>query len=238
MLEREREALVAAGGQLAAAGLVIGSSGNLSARSGNLVLVTPSGLSIAGLEPTQVTVIDLDGNVVEGDLPPTSEVPLHLAVYRATKAQAIAHTHALASTAVSVTSNELPALHYTCLELGGPVRVAPYATFGTQQLADNVIAALDGRNAALMANHGSVAYGRTIGQAADRLQHLEWLCELHLRAVQLGMPQVLSERELNDAAAQYRRLHYGRAPGPKRRSGPARPRTAPPRPGGSNHDGT
>ncbi len=235
MLEREREELVEAGGRLAAAGLVIGTAGNLSSRAGNLVLVTPSGLPIAGLEPTQLTVIDLDANVVEGDLPPTSEVPLHLAIYKATTAKAIAHTHALASTAVACTLTELPAIHYTCLELGGPVRVAPYATFGTQQLADNVIEALEGRSAALMANHGSVAHGRTITQAAARLTQLEWLCELQLRAQQLGMPRVLSERELTEVAAQYRRLHYGQPARPKRRSGPVRPRTNPPR-GAAGHD--
>jgi L-fuculose-phosphate aldolase len=197
MRQSEREALVDASRRVAAGGLVVGTAGNLSLRREDHVVVTPTGAVLADLTADMTTVVDLDGQVVNGDLAPTSEVPLHLSIYRATGAGAVAHAHALASTAVSISCDELPAVHYTLLQLGGPVRVAPYATFGSPELADNVLQALDGRVAALMQNHGSVAYGRDIAEACDRLELLEWHAELYSRSVALGQPRVLSEEELH-----------------------------------------
>jgi L-fuculose-phosphate aldolase len=197
MRQSEREALVDASRRVAAGGLVVGTAGNLSLRREDHVVVTPTGAVLADLTADMTTVVDLDGQVVDGDLAPTSEVPLHLSIYRATGAGAVAHAHALASTAVSISCDELPAVHYTLLQLGGPVRVAPYATFGSPELADNVLQALDGRVAALMQNHGSVAYGRDIAEACDRLELLEWHAELYSRSVALGQPRVLSEEELH-----------------------------------------
>jgi L-fuculose-phosphate aldolase len=122
-------------------------------------------------------------------------VPLHTGIYAATNALAVAHAHAMASTALSCCFDELPAVHYSCLVLGGSPRTAPYATFGSQQLADNVIEALRGRNAAMMQNHGSVAYGSTMDQAVERLELLEWLAELYWRASSLGTPHLLTDQD-------------------------------------------
>src|SRR5579863_560087 len=188
LLADEREAVASASRHLAEEGLVIGTAGNISARQGDLVAVTPTGADLA-------TVIDLDGNVVDGELAPTSEVPLHTGIYRATNALAITHAHAMASTALSCTHDELPPLHYSCLSLGGAPRTAGYATFGSQELADNVIKALEGRNAAMMQNHGSVAYGATMDQAVERLELLEWLAELYWRSASLGTPKVLTDKD-------------------------------------------
>jgi L-fuculose-phosphate aldolase len=145
-----------------------------------------------------ITVIDLTGQVVDGDLAPTSEVPLHTGIYAATNAVAITHAHAMASTALSCCHDELPALHYSCLELGGVPRTAAYATFGSQELADNVIEALKGRNAAMMQNHGSVAYGPNMDQAIHSLELLEWLAELYWRASSMGTPHVLTDKDFED----------------------------------------
>jgi L-fuculose-phosphate aldolase len=172
-------------------------------------VLTPTGGVLGELTAEMMSVVDLDGNHVDGDLAPTSEVPLHLGIYRTTDATAIAHAHALASTAVSCTCDELPAIHYTILQLGGAVRVAPYATFGSDELAANVTAALQGRNAALMQNHGSVAYGRTIEEACDRLEALEWHAELYSRAVALGKPRVLSDGELEAVILAALQKGYG-----------------------------
>ena len=196
-----REALVDAGRRLAGRGLVTGTSGNLSVRIGDRIVATPSGAPLDALDVARLSVIDLDGTHLSGAVP-TSEVPLHLAVYRHTDAGAIAHTHAAVSTAVSCTCNELPALHYNVLQLGGPPRTSRYATFGSEQLGTNVVDALrDGRSAALMQNHGS-------------MELLEWLCELHVEAHRLGNPRVLSAGELAEAErafAEYRRrLRPGR----------------------------
>jgi L-fuculose-phosphate aldolase len=205
----EREALARASRRLAEGGLVIGTAGNLSIRVDDLVVITPTGANLADLTGEMMPVIDLEGRVVDGDLAPTSEVHLHLDVYKATGAAAIAHAHAMASTAVACTHTELPAIHYTTLSLGGTIRVAPYATFGSQELADHVVAALEGRHAALMANHGSVAYGKDIDQACERLEHLEWLAELYSRALTIGTPSILTDKNLEDVIMAALSMNYG-----------------------------
>jgi L-fuculose-phosphate aldolase len=195
LLADEREAVAAASRHLAQRGLVIGTAGNISARNGDLVAVTPTGADLGTVTAEMVTVIDLDGAIVDGDLAPTSEVPLHTGVYAATDALAITHAHAMASTALSCCFDELPPLHYSCLGLGGAPRTAAYATFGSPELAQNVIEALKGRNAAMMQNHGSVAYGATMTQAIERLELLEWLAELYWRSSSMGTPRVLTDKD-------------------------------------------
>jgi L-fuculose-phosphate aldolase len=195
LLADEREAVARASRHLAEEGLVIGTAGNISARKGDLVAVTPTGADLGTVTAEMVTVIDLDGAVVDGELAPTSEVPLHTGIYKATNARAITHAHAMASTALGCCLDELPPLHYSCLGLGGAPRTAPYATFGSPELAENVIAALEGRNAALMQNHGSVAYGSTMDQAVERLELLEWLAELYWRSSSMGTPRILGDKD-------------------------------------------
>ena len=213
MYETERARVVAAGRRLAAGGLVIGTSGNLSVRVGDHLVVTGSGTDLGELTPAALTVVDLAGTVLEGARTPTSELPLHLAIYRETGASAVAHAHAPSSIAVGCTHDVLPPVHYATVPLGGVVRVAEYATFGTPELAGNVLAALEGRVAALMRNHGSVAYGTSVAEACERLETVEWLAETYRRAVALGSPRLLTDDELAAAAAQFTRLGYGRSTG-------------------------
>lgn len=163
-------------------GLVVGTSGNVSVRVGDTVLVTPSGVPYDRLTPDDVTGVDLRGRQVLGTLVPTSELPMHLAVYGSTDARAVVHTHAVHATAVSTLVPELPAIHYMTSALGGPVRVAPYATYGTDELAENMLHALAGRSACLLQNHGTITYGDTLAQAYDRTAQLEWMCHLWLTA--------------------------------------------------------
>jgi L-fuculose-phosphate aldolase len=191
---REREQVAAASRRLAAEGLVIGTSGNVSARADDVVAITPTGAVLAELEPEQVSVVDLDGGLVDGELAPTSELDLHLGVYRRYDAGAVVHTHAPMATALAcVLDDELPCVHYQMLLLGGPVRVAPYATFGTPELAEATVEALDGRTAALMANHGAIAYADGVDDAVERSLLLEWACTVYWRARALGDPRVLDE---------------------------------------------
>jgi len=214
--ERERAELVAAGRRLAERRLVVGTAGNLSVRMGDRVLVTPTGGDLGRLTAEMITVVDLaSGAVRAGELEPTSELPLHLAVYRATGAGAVAHAHAPASIAVGCTLDELPPVHYNTVLLGGVVRVAGYATFGSAELAANVMAALSGRHAALMRNHGSLACGDTVGHACERLELLEWLAEVYCRAAAIGTPRLLGDGELAAVAAELSRRGYG-APRPLR----------------------
>lgn len=204
-----REQVAEAARRAAHEGLLVGTAGNVSARSDSLVGVTASGVTLAGCRPEDVTVVSLAGDVLEGDLAPTSELSLHLGVYADTDAQAVVHTHAPYSTAVACVLDELPVLHYSQLLLGGVIRVAPYATFGTPELAVAVRSALEGRQAALMANHGSVAIGASLHAAVEAAVLLEWLAALHHRASALGTPRVLTQAEQDDVIHQALSRHYG-----------------------------
>jgi L-fuculose-phosphate aldolase len=203
ILGPEREQVAEVSRRLAAEGLVLGTSGNVSARSGEEVAITPTGAVLAEVQPEQVTVVDMAGEHVEGALAPTSELDLHLGVYRRYDAGAVVHTHAPMATALSCVLDELPCVHYGMLELGGTVPVAPYATFGTPELAALVLDALEGRRAALMANHGAIVHGGDLGEALKLALLLEWACTVYWRAATLGEPKVLGaeEREAVVAAA-------------------------------------
>ncbi|MFC9480555.1 class II aldolase/adducin family protein [Streptomyces griseus] len=174
--------VVATARRSASDGLVVGTSGNVSARVGDLVLVTPSGVPYDRLGPHDAVGVDLDGRQVIGELGPTSELPLHLAVYRSTDAAAVVHTHAVHATAVSTLVTEVPLIHYAAAILGGPVRTAAYARYGTPELAEAMLKALRGRTGCLLANHGTVTYGDTLDRAYERTAQLEWLCRLWLTA--------------------------------------------------------
>lgn len=187
--------VAAAARRVAADGLVVGSAGNVSVRDGDRVWVTASGIDLATCTDEHVTEVDLDGRVVDGRFAPTSEIDLHLGIYADTSTTAVVHSHAPWSTAVACVLDELPVLHYQQMSLGGVVRVAPYATFGTPELADHVREALVDRQAALMANHGSVAIGLSLDKAVEHALLLEWLAVLHHRAHALGTPRALTEDE-------------------------------------------
>lgn len=159
-IDEQRESLCAAAHQLAAAGLTVGTGGNLSIRVEDAVLLTPSGCRLESVKPEQLVIVDLEGSVVvPTPYRPTSELRFHLDIYRTTSASAVAHAHPVASVALANIVDELPPIHYTAAMIGGSVRVAPYAVFGSQELSDAVTTALHERTAALMRNHGSVAIG-------------------------------------------------------------------------------
>ncbi len=208
--ERDRraawEALVATARRTVTDGLVVGTSGNVSVRVGDTVLVTPSGVPYDRLAPEDITGVDLGGRQVLGTLVPTSELPMHLAVYRATDARAVVHTHAVHATAVSLLVPELPPVHYMTAALGGPVRVAPYATYGTDELARHMLEALTDRTGCLLQNHGTITYGTSLDQAYDRTAQLEWMCRLWLTASSLPgrSPSLLTGEQLAEVADRLR----------------------------------
>lgn len=209
LLAAERDAVAAACRRLAACGLVSGTTGNVSARNGDLVAVTPTGAELAELEAGQVTVVGLDGAVADGDLAPTSELDLHLGVYARYAAGAVVHTHAPTATALSCVLDELPCIHYEMLVFGGTARVAPYATFGTPALAAGVLDALEGRSAALMSNHGTLTFGDDLDGAVRATDVLEWASQVYLRAVSVGTPRVLGEADREAVAAAITERGYG-----------------------------
>ncbi|KMO70297.1 MAG: class II aldolase/adducin family protein [Mycolicibacterium rufum] len=200
-LEAQRQQVVEACQFLSRSGLVVGTAGNVSIRVDDLVVISPSGVDYEAMSPRDVGIHDLDGNAVDAVLAPSSELALHLAVYGSSEHSAVVHTHAPASTALSTVVDEVPASHYYSALFGGAIRVAPYATFGTQQLADNVTAALRDRAAALMGNHGAVLAGAALPKVLNLVPYLEYVCDVQLRAMASGAPvRVLDAEEIADVA--------------------------------------
>lgn len=197
LLAPEREELALTGRRLIADGLVTGAAGNLSVRSGDLLAVTPTGIPYDQLVAESMCIVRIDGEIVEAPTVPSSEVPMHLAVYRATDAGAVVHTHSPYAAVLSAVVDELPPIHYVIAGLGGRVRVAPYRTFGTEELADEMARALEGRTAVLLQNHGTITYGPTLSQAYERSVTLEWLAAMYWRAMVFGTPKILPDEEID-----------------------------------------
>jgi L-fuculose-phosphate aldolase len=207
--EHVRESVAAACRRLAGAGLVLGTAGNVSQRiDAGRFAITGSGAVLADTERHQVSVVDSDGTILDGPKP-SSELDLHLGVYDRFGAAAVVHTHAPMATALSCVLDEVPCVHYAMLAFGGSVRVAPYRTFGTSELAAVTLDALEGRTAALMANHGAIGYGGDLDGAVENALLLEWACGVYLHAAQVGTPRTLGERELQSVVEAVVARNYG-----------------------------
>ena len=214
LLEKERREVVETCLFMQSNGLIVGTAGNVSIRVDDKVAISPSGVPYETMTAEDVVVFSMDGERVDGILEPSSELPLHLSVYRETAAKAITHNHAPASTALGLVVDEIPPSHYYSAMLGGIIRVAPYAEFGTDELARNVTDALKGRSGALMKNHGAITIGPTVKKAAGLLPILEYICEIHLRAMATGAPvALLSPEQMADAKAAI--ADYGKQPNKK-----------------------
>ncbi len=200
-----REAVVDVCRRMVADRLVVGTAGNVSVRVDDLLAVTPTAVPYLAMTPDDVGLHDLAGEPVDAVRAPTSELPLHVAVYAARPdVRAVVHTHSVAATALSCLVDEVPAVHYYLAMFGGTVRVAPYAEYGSDALAANAVAALGGGGTAcLLGNHGAVALGTSLARAYDRALYLEWLCEVALKVLSSGRPARLLERaELDGIAAR------------------------------------
>lgn len=204
-----REALVATVQRLDALGMNRGSTGNASARCGEGMLITPTGMG-AELCAGDLVWVGWDGAVV-GAWQPSSEWGFHRAAYQARPdVNAVLHTHSTHAAALACLRRPLPAFHYMVAVAGGnDVPLVPYHPFGTEPLAEGVGAALGQRLACLLANHGLVAAGRDLPQAMKVLQEVESLCEVYLKALAVGEPTVLSDEQMAVVIEQF--SHYGRS---------------------------
>lgn len=211
--EQARAALCAWSRRMVRDGLVVGTSGNLSLRTGELIAVTPSGVDYETMTPDDVVLVEPGGTVVDGGREPTSELPLHLAAQARPGAAAVVHTHSGAAVALSLLRADVPPVHYQIAMFGGPVAVAGYAPFGSDELVANAMAALGGGTAVVLAHHGTLVLGDTLGAAYDGARQLEWLCEVWLRARTAGEPATLTPGQLAEAgrrfAAQRERTRRG-----------------------------
>lgn len=193
-----RMRLVNVARRLVANGLSPATSGNLSARVKNGYIITPSGASSATVSPDELVYMGYDWTHSGGQLPPSSEWRLHRDIYRRHEnVAAVVHVHSPAATTLACLRRGIPAFHYEVAFAGGKdIRCAEYATFGTQELSDRVLAALDGRHACLLANHGAVSFGPSIEEAALLAERVENLARLYCQALQLGEPVLLDDDEM------------------------------------------
>jgi L-fuculose-phosphate aldolase len=210
-----RAAIVSTAREMNAAGINRGKSGNVSARHRDAgfdgYLVTPTGMPYASMTPADIVAMPIDGDApaVAGSRLPSSEWRFHRDIYRArADANAIVHTHAPFATSLACLGRGIPAFHYMVAVAGGnDIRCAPYATFGTQALSDNALAALHGRRACLLANHGVIAFGSSLATALALAVEVETLAEMYCRVLQLGEPILLSDAEMDVVIAKFR--NYG-----------------------------
>jgi L-fuculose-phosphate aldolase len=191
---------------IAAEGLSRGSSGNASVRTARGMRITPSGIASTALEPGQMVEITLDGRPMEGLLAPSSEWRMHAGVYAARPdVQAIVHCHSRYATALACCRRDIPAFHYMVAVAGGnSIRCAPYATFGTAELAAHALAALEGRRACLLANHGQLALGTSLEGALALAREVEELAAQYTLALGLGDVQLLDAAEMHVVLEKFR----------------------------------
>ncbi len=209
-----RHQLVTVARRLNGSGLNQGTSGNLSARIEAGLLVTPSSLPYEQMEADDLVALDLSGQpLLKQQRRPSSEWRLHADVLSCRpEAMAVLHCHPIHATALACHDRAIPAFHYMVAVAGGDeIRCAPYATFGTKELSDNVVKALDGRSACLLARHGMVTLGKDLDSALRVAVEVETLARMYLQALQLGEPPVLSKEQMRAVHAQFQGLHYGQA---------------------------
>ncbi len=208
-LQSVSEQLVECGARLLGKGLLTQTSGNLSIRlSAGAMAITPTSVEYDRMTPDDIVVCDMDGAVLQGAKAPSSETPLHAAVYRhRDDINAIVHTHSLQATTLAILGMPIPAVHYIIASLNTTtVPVAPYATYGTPELAASVRDTFQAPcMAVLIANHGMVAGGRTLKQAADGAETTEILAGYYYRGLTVGRPNILTASQMDEVFAKYRR---------------------------------
>jgi len=206
-----RTAMLAALRRLDTAGLNRGSTGNLSHRCGEGLLITPTGMGADDIAPEDLVWLGFDGTR-RGRLKPSSEWHFHQALYRTRpELHAIVHTHATFATALACLRRELPAFHYMVAVAGGDsVRCAPYRLFGTEALSDAMVEAMHERKACLLATHGVVSAGATLREAMKVMTEIESLCQTYLAALAVGEPALLSGAEMAAVIEKFR--GYGQGP--------------------------
>lgn len=210
-MEQAKLEVVEHGKRMLRDGLVKGTSGNISIRVGDQVVITPGSVPYEDVTLDNLAIVDLDGKHVGGGRP-SSETPLHTLVYRESDAEAVVHTHSIYATTLACTVDELPAVHYMIHAFGGDsIAVSDYERFGSEELAAAVHEALGDRRGVLLRNHGAVVHGPNLTRAYDLAVLLEWLSELFWRSSVFGRPRILSHEQLEEVATEAGRRSYGYA---------------------------
>ncbi|MBC8395420.1 MAG: L-fuculose-phosphate aldolase [Candidatus Marinimicrobia bacterium] len=210
LLKREREELCLCYKKMLDTGLTNGTSGNVSLinRKEQLIAISPTGVSFDKLKLENISIVDLDGNLIEG-LKPSSELEMHQIIYKnRNDISAIIHGHTVFATTISCLREDLPAIDYMIAVAGGKnVKCAEYATYGTRELARNVLKAMIGRKAALLANHGIIVGAGDIHNAFHIIEQIEYVAELYVRTKSIGDPVILTDDEMDKMVELFK--NYG-----------------------------
>lgn len=212
-MQKQREAIVRYGRKMITSQLTTGAGGNLSIldRATGQVAISPSGIEYFDLQPQDVVITDLDGQVLDGQYKPSSELGFHLALYRQRPdVNAVLHTHSVYATTMACLGWEIPAVHYLVGFSGHKVPLAPYATFGTEELARNVADSIGAYNAVLLANHGLVAVGSDLGRAFNTAEEIELVARIYYQTKSVGNPVILPETEMERVLEKF--ATYGQSP--------------------------
>ncbi len=200
ILADERKTVIEYGKRLLDSGLTTGTGGNISIynQDKGLMAITPTGIPYHDIEPEDVVIMDLEGDVIDGKRQPSSEYLMHKIFYEKREdVRAVVHTHSVYATTIACLNQELPAVHYLIGFAGGKkVPVAEYATYGTLELAENAYKAIGKYNAVLLANHGLLAVGKDINWAFNTAEEIEFTCEVYYRTKAIGEPVILPEEEI------------------------------------------
>lgn len=206
ILKDERELIVEHGKKMLTFGLTKGTGGNLSIfnRRENLVAISPSGLDYFETRPQDIVIIDLDGNVVNGNRKPSSEYEMHLIFYKEREdVNAVVHTHSTYSTILSCMNWSLPPVHYLIAFAGKNVRCAEYALFGTKKLAYNALEGMGERKAVFLANHGLLTIGDDIVDAFNIAEMVEFCAEIYYKVKCIGEPTVLNKNQMEEVHVRF-----------------------------------
>ncbi len=206
LLQEEREQIVFYGRKLISSKLTTGSGGNLSIinRQQNLIAIKPTGVDYLIMRPEDVVVLNPEGKIVDGSLRPSSEVHFHLRLLNTrSDINAVVHTHQVYATTIACLNWELPAVHYLIGFSGNKVPLAPYATYGTPELADNIIQSIGQYNACLMANHGIVTVGPNLSVAFNVAEELELVSQIYIQSMSIGKPAILTDQEMEVVTGKF-----------------------------------
>jgi len=207
LMEKERLLLIEYGKKLVKAGLTKGTGGNLSIfdRKNGHVAITPSGIDFFEIQPEDIVIIDVDGNVIEGNRTPSSEWAMHVMPYKyRDDIDAVIHAHTMYATVMACLRQELPATHYMIAVAGENVRVAEYATYGSPELAQNAFEAMKDRKAVILANHGILTGANDLLNAFNIVEEIEYCSEVYVKARSIGSPVVLPPEEMTLMAEKFK----------------------------------
>lgn len=212
LLLEERKQVVKYGCKMLEAGLTTGTGGNISVlnREKGIIAISASGLDYRDTKPEDVVLMDLEGNIIDSDRKPSSEFGFHTALYKKRPdINAVVHTHSVYATTVACLNLELPAVHYLVGFAGKKVPLAPYATFGSPELAQNVVETIENYNAVLLANHGLISIGHAVQNAFDAAEELELVARIYIQTLSAGRPVIVPDSEMERVIDKF--STYGQA---------------------------